>query len=211
MIEKHLDFEISAPYCTLNRLRSTTKKIWLVFHGYGMLSRYFINKFRILDKRYNFVIAPQGLSRFYLEGFTGRVGSSWMTKEDRLTEIENQQRYLRAIIDREIITNNFEELIILGFSQGAATASRFAAFSGIDFSKLIIWSGKFPEDIAREDVAHWSDDLVIRYFTGTKDPFLKEVKIPDQHEVIKRLTGIEIEKTEFDGEHELIPDLLLTI
>ena len=37
-------------------------------------------------------MAPEGLSRFYLEGFSGKVGATWMTREDRLNDIDN---YLR--------------------------------------------------------------------------------------------------------------------
>ena len=40
------------------------------------------------------IIAPQGLHKFYLEGTSGRVGASWMTKENREDDIKNYLVYL---------------------------------------------------------------------------------------------------------------------
>ena len=212
-MEKHLDVTLKAPYSTLNAFTSRTQRVWLVFHGYGMLSRYFIDKFKVLPPEENFIIAPQGLSRFYLEGFAGRVGASWMTKEDRLTEIANQQTYIRAVLDHELGLATPKELILFGFSQGVATASRFAAFSGISFQKLVLWAGSFPDDLLPEEVAHWPDDLEIRYFTGRQDPYihLQPMLIERQKELLWKIAGKKAHLTEFDGKHEVIPDLLLTI
>ena len=82
----------------MNELTEATERIWLVFHGYGQLAEYFIKKFEDLDPTKNFIIAPQGLSKYYLQGVYGRVGASWMTKEDRLTEIANQYAYIDEVL-----------------------------------------------------------------------------------------------------------------
>ena len=97
-MQQHIHMKIKCSFRTLNRLTDTTERVWLVFHGYGQLSEYFIKKFEGLDPEKNFIIAPQGLSKYYVNGVSGRVGASWMTKEDRLTEIENQYTYLDQVL-----------------------------------------------------------------------------------------------------------------
>ena len=103
-MEKHVNISIKAPYYVSNKLTDQTENIWLVCHGSGQLAMYFLKKFDGLDKEKNFIIAPQGLSKFYQENnnFSGRVGATWMTKEDRLTEIDNQQAMINSIWEREV-------------------------------------------------------------------------------------------------------------
>lgn len=211
MKETHLAVTLSATYCTLNTLTDKTKKIWIAFHGYGMLSRYFIKKFELLNPEENFIIAPQGLSRFYLEGFTGRVGACWMTKEDRLTEIDNQLKYIDAVLQKEISENHHAEVILFGFSQGTATAVRYGAFSNLKFNKLVLWSGTFPDDLTSAQVTHWPNDLKILYFSGKYDPFLQPGMQQRIFDLVKNITGKHLEFHEFEGKHEVIQELLYLI
>ena len=60
---------------------------------------YFAQCFKILNTDKNTIIAPEGLSRFYKNGFYGEVVSSWMTKEDRLNEINDYILYLDTLIE----------------------------------------------------------------------------------------------------------------
>ena len=207
-MQKHLEVNLQASYHTLNQLTDQTQRIWIVFHGYGMLSQYFIRKFSELDSETNFIVAPQGLSKFYLQGFTGRVGASWMTKEDRLTEIDNQMRYLNQVMAVENILNSKASIILFGFSQGVATACRFGAFSRLKFDKLILWSGTFPPDIPQELTHHWGEQTDIVYFTGDNDPYFVEGMIENQNELVHKATGAFPRLIKFEGRHEVIPSLL---
>ena len=208
-MQKHLDISIKASYRTLNELTDKTQYVWMVFHGYGQLSQYFIKKFEVLDAETHFVIAPQGLSKFYLEGFSGRIGATWMTKEDRLTEIENQQRYLRSVLDHEVGANLSKiHLILFGFSQGVATMCRFAAYNEVPFDRLVLWAGSFPHDLDKDDIAHWPKSFPLKYFMGNQDPFLKPGMVEEQESRLRELTGIKPELRLFDGKHEVVPELL---
>ncbi|MBV6645209.1 MAG: alpha/beta hydrolase [Cyclobacteriaceae bacterium] len=209
--EGHIDVPISCTYACLNELTPKTKRIWVVFHGYGQLVRYVLRKFEILDPERNYILAPQGLSRFYLEGFNGRVGASWMTSEDRLTDIENQKRYLQALTSSLLTNEDKYEVIVFGFSQGVATACRFTTYTDLKFHKLVLWAGTFPPEIEPQQISHWHPDLEISYFTGNKDPFLKEGMIEDQTKRIKEVTGREPSINVFDGVHELRSELMLKI
>jgi hypothetical protein len=98
--ETQLQFETTHPVYTLNELSDQTKTIWVACHGYGQLARYFIKRFDVLDAVENYVIAPQGLARFYADGNYGKVGASWMTKENRELDLDNQRKYFDMIFDR---------------------------------------------------------------------------------------------------------------
>jgi len=43
--EKEISYQSTNTYSTLNTLTSETKNVWIVFHGIGYLSRYFIQLF----------------------------------------------------------------------------------------------------------------------------------------------------------------------
>ncbi|MBK6951958.1 MAG: hypothetical protein IPH24_07885 [Crocinitomicaceae bacterium] len=83
------------------------KNLVVVLHGYGQLASYFIQKFEFLDPENYYVIAPEGLHRFYLNGTSGRVGASWMTKENREDDITNYLLYLNALLEKIIIVNQY--------------------------------------------------------------------------------------------------------
>ena len=101
-----------------------------VLHGYGQLPAFFIRKFQAQVNAGWRVVAPEGAHRFYLKGTDGRVGASWMTREARLDDIEDQTHFLdalRAQLDAESNTGSGAGLrVLLGFSQGASTALRWA-------------------------------------------------------------------------------------
>lgn len=210
MKENHLDVTIKASYYTLNELSERTKRVWLVFHGYGQLAKYFIRKFEILNHEKNFIIAPQGLSKMYLEGHGGRVGASWMTREDRATEIENQHRYIQSILN-EIGVHEGKDLIYFGFSQGVATLGRFAAKARRPFKKMILWAGIFPKGITDGAFNFTTGREEIAYYVCREDPFLQEGMIEQQNEIMNRMFGKIPKLYWYQGGHKVVPELLLQI
>src|SRR5437867_13104092 len=98
MQEHFLSTSRTARYFTLGHLRDATE-LWLVCHGYGQLASRFLERFRPLEAERRCIVAPEGLSRFYLTDSPAerRVGASWMTREDRLHEIDDYVHYLDAL------------------------------------------------------------------------------------------------------------------
>ena len=86
MNKKEIKVPKTARYFTIGN-EEQPDEIWFVLHGYAQLANYFIEKFRVLESKNILVVAPEGLHRFYWNGMSGRVAASWMTKEDRLTDI----------------------------------------------------------------------------------------------------------------------------
>jgi predicted esterase len=127
------------------------REVWFLCHGYGQLAARFLEKFAVLDDGQRYLVAPEGLSRFYLSERPGerRVGASWMTREDRLAEIEDYVRYLDRVYDDVFGSLDRAQVSVhaLGFSQGAATVSRWAALGDARVDRVVLWGGELPPDL----------------------------------------------------------------
>jgi predicted esterase len=215
MDEKELTINFKARYFKLGEQSERTKEIWFVLHGYGQLAQYFLNKFKNLPENDIVVIAPEGLSRFYLQDVatrsqTGnnRVGASWMTRESRLVDIENYITYLTSIYNHEVKTGIPVKL--LGFSQGAATASRWVMQSGVNFNSLILWAGIFPNDIDFEKGKEFFKTKDVKIVFGSKDQFLTPERI-DEIKVLLDKLNLTYSPIVFDGAHEIHAPTLLKL
>ncbi len=135
--EKQILYKTTNTYSTLNTLGKNTKNVWIVFHGIGFLSKYFIKYFNGLPKDENYIIAPQAPSKYYLNKDFKHVGASWLTKENRVMETKNVLSYMDNLYALEK-TPHHCQLIILGFSQGVSIATRWVAKSKISFDQLIL-------------------------------------------------------------------------
>lgn len=189
----------------------TAKELWIVLHGHGQLAQYFIKKFQDLDPDQYYIVAPEGLSRYYLSGYSGRVGATWMTKEDRLSDIENYVNYLNVVY-HEVVSKLKENVKItfLGFSQGTATVSRWIAQSEVKADRLILWSGIFPDDMKPEYTKKRYDEIEIINVYGEKDEFLTPLHFDDQQKIIKEI-GITPITIVFDGNHIIHKQTLMKI
>ncbi|HDZ15383.1 hypothetical protein LCGC14_0915190, partial [marine sediment metagenome] len=124
--ENTVTYTSTNSYTTLNTFTDTTKNVWIVLHGIGYLSRYFLKYFDGLSSDENYIIAPQAPSKYYLNTTYTHVGASWLTKEDTERETENVMAYLDAVMTMENLPENCN-YIILGFSQGVSIATRWVA------------------------------------------------------------------------------------
>lgn len=145
--------------------------VWLVLHGYGQLAQYFIRHFQplISEKHTHCVIAPEGHSKFYLQGTSGRVGASWMTKEKRLSEIEDQWLLLDEVNHQFVPPQ--ARLHVLGFSQGVATAWRWILQSAPTVASLGIWAGSLPNEWDGPGRAQ-IDTIPVGAMLGNQDPYI---------------------------------------
>ena len=124
---------------------STAREAWLILHGYGMLAQGILHWFRHAEREGRVLVAPEGLSRFYVEhGGIRRVGASWMTREDRAHEIEDMVGYLELAVTS--VVGSIPRLEVHGFSQGVSAAARWLSRTSRPVARLACWAGSFPED-----------------------------------------------------------------
>lgn len=214
MNEENISFNFQARYFKTGEIHSQTQQVWIVLHGYGQLARFFIKKFSSLENPQTCIIAPEGLSRFYLEDIVSRsqsanqkVGATWMTRENRLMDIENYLHYLNTIYQREIPTTFTGQINILGFSQGAATASRWALDGTLQFHRLILWAGIFPPDMDYIQAAELFSRKEIIEVYGDADPYLTDDRLREMTQINERL-GISPRVIKFKGGHEINVEIL---
>lgn len=203
-VKSLVEYPRTGRYFRLNSVQKRTKNVWIVFHGYGQLAEYFIKHFENLGPEQNVIIAPEGLSRFYVEGLTGRVGASWMTKEDREDEIRDQSNYVNAVLTDSGINPKDESirLIVLGFSQGTATAVRWFVNNGIRPTELILWAGSFPHDVDTKKHESIFKGLSVHFVYGNEDPFLQNINIGDKLKEFEQ-RGMSLTTWEFEGKHTM--------
>lgn len=203
MQEHFLRAARTARYFTLGSAEGATD-IWFVCHGYGQLAARFLERFRPIEAGHRCIVAPEGLSRFYLtESPTERrVGASWMTREDRLHEIEDYVRYLNAVYAQ--VVRGKARITALGFSQGSATACRWVAQGSSRIDRLIVWGGEVPPDLdlTEQRVAERLRTAHLTLVYGTGDEFFTpkiiaatETRLRD-HDILYALTP-------FEGGHEI--------
>lgn len=208
MKEHRLPIRRSARYYSLGSPNDNTRCMWIVLHGYGQLGKDFIKAFEGIDDGNTVVVAPEALSRFYVDGLTGKVGATWMTKEDRLAEIEDQRNYLDGLYRVATHLLPHEAIInVLGFSQGTATATRWVSKTKNKIDNLVLWAGDFPKDI--EDYNKFSS-MRTHLVYGTADPFLKIDRVRDIESMMQS-KGIAFETHTFPGKHHLNTEILQTL
>ena len=206
--EHHYYFQKSSRYFVHGDL-SDGKHLLIALHGYGYLPEFFIRKFHGVDTEKYVVVCPEGMHRFYQSGTNGRVGASWMTKEDRLNDIQDYVVQLNTLLDHLKSNHSFQSITLLGFSQGGATASRWLAFGKHQFDKFILWATVFPPDMEKEYCEKFNDSK--NYFVfGTKDEYNNEETIREHFQELES-KNIQFEMLSFVGGHDIDEETLLSI
>ncbi len=199
--EKEIKYSSSNTYSTLNLLTSKTKNVWFVCHGIGHLSKYFIRHFNELDSDENYIIAPQAQSKFYIAPKMKHIGACWLTKENTKKETNNVINYFNEIFANENIPSSCN-LILLGFSQGVSVITRFIAKSGIKFNKLIVYAGKIPIELSKNDFKHIDNKSKVYLVYCANDLYIDEKTVNLEKKKAKNLFN-NISTINFDIAHEI--------
>ena len=142
-------------------------------------------------------------------GFIGKVVASWMTKEERQSDISDYIAYLDAVFT-QVVSEDVVRIRLLGFSQGTATACRWALLGKAKFDDLILWSGAFPDDVDYINNTALFNSLNIKLLVGDKDPFFSMQQVEEHKEAIVS-QGVEVELIQFEGEHKIYDEPLKSI
>jgi predicted esterase len=198
----------TAHYYTLGTPGPSIKQFWIVCHGYAQLASEFLDNFRLLENEKTLVVAPEGLNHFYRKGFDGPIGATWMTRHERLSEIQDYAGYLQDLYNLYIPQLPADvRIILLGFSQGTATVCRWMLEKHPHFHDLLLWAGLPPEDLDYAAHKTYLADKKLYLLYGTSDPFLT----PDRMNMVQEIedkNGIDFGERPFEGGHEILPDTL---
>ncbi|GAA3604805.1 esterase [Flavivirga amylovorans] len=203
--EKEISYQTTNTYSTLNILSSKTKHVWLVCHGMGYLSRYFLKYFKQINAEENYIIAPQASSKYYLGSKFKHVGASWLTKENTIAETKNILSYLDAVLEAENIPKD-KKLIVFGYSQGVSIAARYVVKRKLQCDQLILHSGGIPKELIVDDLKFLKAKVSLVY--GTNDTFLSKDRMALETKRAIELFGSHVNIIPFEGVHEVNVDII---
>ena len=216
--EHHIEVARTARYWTLGDV-ATAREVWFVLHGYKQLARRFLRRFEPIAEASRLIVAPEALSRFYAASTGGRhgassiVGATWMTREDRQHEIRDYVRYLDRLADDVLGAwrsagggsrsgEGGENVVVLGFSQGVATATRWVVRGSVRPARLLLWGDFTPPDLDLERARAAFEGVEVVAVRGNDDPALSP-RLAEEEAVRLHRAGIELRTVRYEGEHDI--------
>ncbi|MEO5588957.1 MAG: phospholipase [Gemmatimonadaceae bacterium] len=208
--ERNIAISRRARYYVLGEIGPKITDVWFVCHGYGQLASTFIREFDCIAAPFRLIVAPEALSRYYVStapGFHGKeaeVGATWMTREDRETEIGDYVGYLDSL-HAEIMGQLSQpqvQVTVLGFSQGGATANRWLTRGKATADRLLMWGSLLASDADLNEAAAFFRKVKLILVYGTRDQYANTGMIADYERVLTE-KGIPYELITFDGGHRL--------
>lgn len=208
--EHHLEVTRTARYHTLGEPGPAVREVWYVCHGYKQLAGRFLRRFRSLAGPSRLIVAPEGLSRFYLDpedrvhGPDDPVGATWMTREDREAEILDYVGYLDRLHDTVAggLSRDGLRVVVLGFSQGVHTVCRWTTLGRVRPDHLVLWGGFPPPDLPEERAAQRLAATSITLVLGLRDHYWgEETRVRETARI--EAWGLSFELRTYAGGHQI--------
>lgn len=209
---KNISVQKTARYFVWGQPSAKINSVWFVLHGYSQLAEDFIKIFEPIKNENILVIAPEALNKFYVKGFSGKVGSAWMTKEDRENEIKDYVNYLDSVYE-DVISFGLltkAKIIVLGFSQGTAAACRWISKGKSKADRLILWGGGVPPDVDLELSKELFNSIQLTIVVGEKDEFISAEQVEKEEQRLKK-NNIKYSLILFEGKHVIKREILLKL
>ncbi|NQV72211.1 hypothetical protein HQ496_03735 [bacterium] len=195
-------------FAQIGELSEETTEIIIALHGYGQLASEFAQSFLPLASPNRVIICPEALSRFYTNHRARVSGATWMTSEDREFEIMDYVTYLDGLTE-EILEDAPENIrvVVLGFSQGCHTASRWVGNGTFSPDRLILWGADPAHDLSQEEWDALADVKEITLVAGSEDEYLPADRLIKAEEAL-RDHQCTFNTVRYEGKHEMVRDVL---
>ena len=200
-IEEHaIEVTKKARWFHIGESPSDCKELIIVLHGYGQSPAYMLSGLHELAQDGRSICAPEGLSKFYVSGFHGRVGASWMTRDDRASEIADHLNYLNKWWNSLDICPSVS-VTLIGFSQGVSTAARWLG-NGMKVDKVVFYSGTLPPEWTQQKFS-LDQQISEIHIVRPNDDALYPIDIHDKDVEGLRLLGYNVMSHKPEGTHKL--------
>ena len=181
--------------------------LWIVLHGFGQLAGDFVEYFAELDDGSRVIVAPEALSRYYTAPLSvpsaeRPVGATWMTREFREEEMRDYVRYLDVLHAELAQRLRPRRTIVVGFSQGGATASRWVVRGNTPVHTLVLWGATLPPDLDLESARERLTASRLTLVIGRTDQYISPEAVVRERE---RIAGAKIpaEFIEYEAGHSI--------
>jgi predicted esterase len=207
----------TARYALLGTAPDQATGIWFALHGYGQLVPRFIRHFAEVVPPGVCVVAPEGLSRFYVDQPAAdgrhlqRVGATWMTRENREDDIADTMLWLDTVFG-EIVTMERRTVAVgvLGFSQGVATATRWVVHRGLRPRAFVAWAGSLAHDVDDAALAAALVHARVTLVRGGDDLLMSDAQAEEQRSRLARAAP-DTHLLTFAGAHRLDRSVLASL
>jgi predicted esterase len=125
-----------------------------------------------------------------------------MTKEDREAEIRDYVRYLDALCEQLMISQRQPRVVVVGFSQGGATAARWSALGAARIDRVILWGALLPPDLDLSKASATFRGASLTYAIGNRDQYISAEMI-EKERVRLAVSKMTAEIIEFEGGHSI--------
>ena len=204
-----------ARYYSLGPSGRDATEIWIVLHGYAQLAERFLRWFRPIDDGNRWIVAPEALSRFYLEtslkGVHGPVvGATWLTREAREADLEDHLDYLDRLAAHLNDRAGPQRVTVLGFSQGAAMAARWIERRAVNAGRVILWGTPLPADVPPDELGRRLAGIPVWLVAGSRDVYAPPEGIEAAAAGLAA-GGARVTVHRYQGGHRVDPAALLEI
>lgn len=181
---------------------SEAEHVVIVLHGYGQHPAFMLDGLSELGTDGRCVCAPEALSRFYVRGTEGRVGASWMTRDERLSDISDHLAYLENWLESLAISPT-AKVTLVGFSQGVATAGRWLD-QGLPVNQVLLHSGTIPPEWHERSELKFSTDIEkFILFRGDTDSIYPKENHSKAATLLEN-SGYKIATVNYKGGHKML-------
>lgn len=174
-----------------------------VLHGLGQRAGRLARRIeRELDPHCAFVF-PEAPSRYLPAPGAPKSGASWSTGEDAEADLEDNARLLDAVLAEASASIPAQRRVLVGFSQGGLTATRWIARRRHRWDRVVLWAAPLAADIDLEAFRSGLSGAELVMTVGTHDPYLT----PEAHQTVRKsLDALDYptELRRFEGRHELL-------
>ena len=169
MLEFSMETSVRGRYLLRLPLHSRPAPLLAGFHGYGQRAEDELEMLNTIPGSESwFCCSIEALHPIYTD--KGVPGASWMTSRDREFRIEENVRYVNAVVERiRALYAVNTTLCFHGFSQGAAMAWRAALLGSHPASGIMVLGGDIPPELPLSGCG-----ARVHLARGTGDHFYKE-------------------------------------
>ena len=126
-------------------------------------------------------------------------------------QIEQSAGWVHDLIEREIERGVApDRIVIAGFSQGGATATRWTCQGISKIDNLILWAAVYPPDLNFEAHSQTLNSLNFRIVIGDDDEFISESELLEHTNLLDE-KGINYEIIRYNGTHKINSDTLSSL
>lgn len=182
---------------------------WLALHGLNQRAARFARPFDAAGGPRR-VVLPEGPSRVILDPRTDKTGACWTTVPDRTADMADALPWLDAATARLDAQAGAGKRVLLGFSQGAIIAARFAVARPRVWDAIVLWGMGVPADVDPEALVARCASGRLHLVVGDTDPLATPARVAAVEQRLRSL-DVPFERIGYPGGHVVTAEVVAQV